>query len=279
MGFGAISTLSGCTQSSDYRRGYLCGLIRGDGHLGVYRYTRPGRANGDQHRFRLAMADFEALERAADFLSGFGIATDRFLFQAETSIRRRMEAIRTSAAASIAAIAKLIDWPAAPAGDWVRGFIGGIFDAEGSFDGSTIRISNTDPRMIDALTLGLSSLRFDSVVETQRRNLPKPVSYVRVRGGLREHLRFIDACNPAIARKRRVEGVSVRSAAKLEIVEIERLQRRMDLFDITTGTGDFIANGVISHNCYARPAHQYMNLSAGLDFETKLFYPHACARS
>jgi DNA repair photolyase len=46
----------------------------------------------------------------------------------------------------------------------------------------------------------------------------------------------------------------------------------MQLFDITTGTGDFIANGVISHNCYARPSHQYMNLSAGLDFETKLFY-------
>src|SRR5262245_11041291 len=24
--------------------------------------------------------------------------------------------------------------------------------------------------------------------------------------------------------------------------------------------------------CYARPSHQYMNLSAGLDFETRLFY-------
>ncbi|MGH8286541.1 MAG: PA0069 family radical SAM protein, partial [Steroidobacteraceae bacterium] len=32
------------------------------------------------------------------------------------------------------------------------------------------------------------------------------------------------------------------------------------------------ANGVISHNCYARPSHSYMGLSAGLDFETKLFY-------
>ncbi|HTL93632.1 MAG TPA: PA0069 family radical SAM protein, partial [Steroidobacteraceae bacterium] len=46
----------------------------------------------------------------------------------------------------------------------------------------------------------------------------------------------------------------------------------MRLYDITTGTGDFIANGVISHNCYARPSHAYMGLSAGLDFETRLFY-------
>jgi len=50
------------------------------------------------------------------------------------------------------------------------------------------------------------------------------------------------------------------------------LDKTGELFDISTGTGDFIANGVISHNCYARPSHQYLNLSAGLDFETRLFY-------
>jgi DNA repair photolyase len=46
----------------------------------------------------------------------------------------------------------------------------------------------------------------------------------------------------------------------------------MRLYDITTGTEDFIANGVVSHNCYARPSHAYMGLSPGLDFETRLFY-------
>jgi DNA repair photolyase len=46
----------------------------------------------------------------------------------------------------------------------------------------------------------------------------------------------------------------------------------MRLHDITTGTGDFVANGLISHNCYARPSHAYLGLSAGIDFETRLFY-------
>jgi DNA repair photolyase len=46
----------------------------------------------------------------------------------------------------------------------------------------------------------------------------------------------------------------------------------MRLYDITTGTEDFIADGVVSHNCYARPSHAYMGLSPGLDFETRLFY-------
>jgi len=44
----------------------------------------------------------------------------------------------------------------------------------------------------------------------------------------------------------------------------------MRLYDITTVTEDFIANGVVSHNCDARPSHAYLGLSPGLDFETRL---------
>ena len=277
MGFGAVPVLPRREHSSGYRRGYLCGLIRGDGHLGVYRYCRPGRVNSEQHRFRLAMIDSEALERATIFLAGFGVGVDRFLFQAASAVRRQIEAIRTSARASVAAIARLIEWPDRPEGDWVLGFVGGMFDAEGSYSDGAIRISNTDSRIVRELTAGLRSLRFDSIVETQRRDCPKPVHCIRVRGGLREHLRFFGMFDPSIPRKRNIEWQSVRSRARLEIVEIEPLGRRIELFDITTATGNFIANGVISHNCFARPSHSYIGLSAGLDFETRLFFKQDAA--
>ena len=52
---------------------------------------------------------------------------------------------------------------------------------------------------------------------------------------------------------------------------VEPLGAELPMFDITTGTGDFIANGMVSHNCYARPTHEYLGLSAGLDFERMLF--------
>jgi DNA repair photolyase len=272
MGFGAIQAPSHRDHSNDYRRGYLSGLIRGDGHLAVHRYDRVGRSNGDQHQFRLAMTDREALDRACRFLAGFDIVTHQFLFRAASSVQRRMDAIRTSAKAAVAAIGGLIEWPASPGGDWALGFVGGIFDAEGSYQDGCIRISNTDPWLIEVLRECLRRLRFDTIVEAQGRNSPKPVHYLRVRGGLREHLRFMATFDPSISRKRNFEGFSVKSAACLDVVEIEPLGKTMELFDITTGTGDFIANGVISHNCYARPSHQYMNLSAGLDFETRLFY-------
>jgi DNA repair photolyase len=90
-------------------------------------------------------------------------------------------------------------------------------------------------------------------------------------GGLREHLRFFHSVDPVISRKLDIAGQVVKSEARLKVVGIEPLGKAQRLYDITTETGDFIANGLVSHNCYARPSHAYRNLSPGIDFETKLF--------
>src|SRR3712207_654835 len=44
----------------------------------------------------------------------------------------------------------------------------------------------------------------------------------------------------------------------------------MPMYDITTGTGDFIANGVISHNCFARRTHEWLELDYGNDFNSQI---------
>ena len=50
---------------------------------------------------------------------------------------------------------------------------------------------------------------------------------------------------------------------------IERGPRR-DVVDIQTSTGTFYAAGLATHNCFARPTHEYLGFSAGLDFETRI---------
>jgi DNA repair photolyase len=70
--------------------------------------------------------------------------------------------------------------------------------------------------------------------------------------------------------QRTIDGVALKSDAETRIVSIEPLNLEIPMYDITTGTGDFIANGIISHNCYARPTHEYLGFNAGLDFETKI---------
>jgi DNA repair photolyase len=66
----------------------------------------------------------------------------------------------------------------------------------------------------------------------------------------------------------------VRAGRPLElatrVVRAEPLDVELELFDMTTGTGDFVAGGVVSHNCFARPTHTYLNLSPGADFERTL---------
>jgi DNA repair photolyase len=260
-----------------YRQGYLCGIIRGDGHIGSYKYKLTNGSYGTKYRFRLAMADGEALQRSDLYLAEFGVQTRAFLFQKATATTRQLNAISAGLRTGFRMIEKLIAWPGFAPAEWIRGFLGGIFDAEGSYSEGCVRITNTDRTFLDRVAEGLKYFGFAFTYDVPGRGTNRPVHNLRVLGGLREHLRFFHLVDPAITRKRTIFGQAVKSAASLDIVEIEPLGVSMPMYDITTGTGDFIADGVISHNCYARPAHSYVNLSPGLDFETKLFYKENAA--
>ncbi len=65
-------------------------------------------------------------------------------------------------------------------------------------------------------------------------------------------------------------GELVGTERALWVDAIETLDEEHVLFDVTTGTGDFVANGVVSHNCFARPTHKYLDLSPGRDFEREI---------
>jgi len=65
-------------------------------------------------------------------------------------------------------------------------------------------------------------------------------------------------------------GQLVTTFAGLMVAAIEPLGVELPMYDITTGTGDFIADGVISHNCFARPTHTYLDFNAGQDFEREI---------
>ena len=255
-------------ETAAYRRGYLCGMIRGDGNVRNSPYQQPGRQSGHRYAFRLALTDEEGLARTADYLVRLGIGCREFNFAAESATRRRMTAIRTSRRDEVRTIEWLIGWPQIPTPDWRKGFLAGIFDAEGSYSGGILRMSNTNPEIINWIVSSLESLGFDFAVE--RMDLPNGIVYIRLRGGLREALRFFHTVDPAITRKRSIEDVAIKSDAKLRVAAIEPLGLDVPMYDITTGTGDFIANGVVSHNCYARNSHTYLDLDAGADFNTKV---------
>jgi DNA repair photolyase len=253
--------------NQDYRQGYLCGMVRGDANLASYSYIRASRTNGDVHRFRLALTDLEPLQRTKQFLSEIGVETQQFLFHEAVGAQKRLEAIRTSAQAKVEAIRDVVRWPRRPSPSWTTGFLAGIFDAEGSYSGGILRICNKDKEIIDRITNSLRRLGLPYIVEGPRQN---GVLVVRVTGGIQQHLRFFHGVDPATTRKRTVDGYAIKNRAKLRVVSIEDLGLEMPMYDITTGTGDFIANGVVSHNCFARPTHAYLDMNTTDDFERKI---------
>ncbi|HUQ99185.1 MAG TPA: PA0069 family radical SAM protein, partial [Gemmatimonadaceae bacterium] len=260
VGTGAFA--EGPAESKDYRRGYLCGMLRGDARMDV---------QGSHYQMRLALCDAEALLRAQDYLLDFDVATQEGLFRAAFGNRRAMHYVRASSAQKFELIRRIIDWPAEPTKDWSRGFLAGIFDAEGSYSKTRLRVNNTDKEIIDWTCRCLRAFAFRFVIYRQSQSDKKAIDTVVMKGGLREHLRFFHTVHPAIIRKLNLEGRAIKvQDAKLRVVSVEPLGKAMRLFDITTGTEDFIANGVVSHNCFARPSHAYLGLSPGLDFETRL---------
>ena len=254
-------------QDEDYRRGYLCGMIRGDAHLSSRAFVRPSGTRSLMHQFRLALVDLEALRRTRQYLAGVGVLTREFHFQDAVGYCKPLEAIRATSERDVSAIRDICLWPNRSTPSWSRGFLAGIFDAEGSFSGS-LRISNTDPAIIDRIMWSLRDLGFVPTLENPHR--ANGLAQVRLLGGLPAAIRFFTAVDPAITRKRDIEGRALKSNARLDVLAVEPLGKRVRMYDITTGTRDFIANGVVSHNCFARPTHTYMDMNAGRDFETKI---------
>jgi DNA repair photolyase len=224
------------------------GVVPGDRFMGTGQFVEGPKDSADYRRgylsgmirgdARLATYAPEAVDRSLDYLAGFGAAT-------------------------IDAIRELIRWPERAGDDWRKGLLAGIVDSDGSREGDDLLIRGGDPEILDQVAAALARFGFDARLE-------EPGTAIRLRGGLAEHMRFCHLVDPAISRKRSISGLAVGSDARLDVVSIEPLGVDLPLYDITTGTGDFIANGVVSHNCFARGTHTYLDLDAGHDFDTKI---------
>ncbi|SCG80564.1 intein C-terminal splicing region/intein N-terminal splicing region [Micromonospora echinaurantiaca] len=152
--------------------------------------------------------------------------------------------------------------------DWWLGFLAGTFDLAGRCSSDALRIIVADDERLHQVTAALDRFGFDFVREDH--NLPGRPRQLRLTGGLRERLRFLHLAEPASLHGRLVNGVPVPHLTAPRVTAVEPLGLELPLWDITTGTGDFIANGVVSHNCFARNTHTYLDLDAGADFDRKV---------
>ena len=248
----------GPEHSDDYERGYLCGMVRSSDDLA---------AGTDVPPFRLALADDEAIQRARRYLHARGVNTTLLTFDRGPRGATQVHVIDARGKAQRERLEALLRAPLTPSHEWRKGFLAGIFDADGA-SGRVIRIRNAGESTVSWIDACMTTFGLRSMVEGS--SGAEDVRVVRLRGGLREALRFFHLFDPASRRKLVVDDMAVKSNPRLAVASVEPLGTSLRLYDITTGTGDFIANGVVSHNCFARPTHTYLDFDAGRDFEREI---------
>ncbi len=207
-------------ETADYKRGYLCGMIRGRS---------------------ASLVDLAPAQRVRRYLS-------------ELALEERDVAV-----IGARSIQSACAWPASVTHEWRRGFLAGSFDTEGTFDGESLHIDVEGIQPARAALDACRAFGFDAAADE---------AGVDIHGTLGEHLRFAHVTAPTLAKRWDLEGLATHASSA--VASVERLGVEMPMFDITTGTGDFIANGVVSHNCFARPTHEYLSFGAGTDFERKI---------
>jgi DNA repair photolyase len=247
----------------EYRCGYIAGLTLGDG---TFRYEpgwRSDKLGFPAAYWRVALVDEEALHRVRTCLRSFAIDAQIRPFYGGPLSRRPLQKVEIRSLAKLSLLRHLI-LGERDSRSYRRGFLAGFFDAEG-LNGDSLRISQVDLGVLDRVRRYGEALGFRFQLEPRAQQ----PSTLRLVGRLIDRIRFFSVCRPAIGRKmhalfgremnfdaspvRRVESASV-----------------VDVVDIQTSTGTFVAAGLATHNCYARPSHEQLGFNAGIDFETRI---------
>ncbi len=157
--------------------------------------------------------------------------------------------------------------PASPDSHWRRGFLAGLFDLAGSYRHGALRVTHDEEDIVSTFCAALDNFGFRHVRTENVKS--RPLWTVQLLGGPSEEMRFFHLTDPAVGWKRSLDGLAI-GRTRRRVSAVEPLGIELPLFDITTGTGDFIADGMVTHNCFARNTHTYLDLDPGRDFDTQV---------
>ena len=235
----------------EYQLGYFNGVSLGDASTKTY-IDKNGYG---VYKYRLAVKDKEILDRVDVFKESLELD----LYRTTVNVGVRMEAIMTNKQESYNHIVNLLNTHI-ESKSYYKGFLAGIFDAEGSYSVS-LRITNGDENLLSRIEYCLNKLGFSHTRDVQRED---GVTAIRLLGGFSEITRFFASVNPACERKYTFYDKAMKEG-HATIESIKKVQD-MVMYDITTTTSTLIAGGFASHNCYeavSRQENRFVGKQAG----------------
>jgi hypothetical protein len=126
--------------------------------------------------------------------------------------------------------------------EFIRGFVAGVYDSDGSASPFVKNVNSTKRQFLDIVKSGLELYGFEFTYNSQERS-------ATLLGGPSELLRFYYIFDPVTACK--VENLEIEDKHhdRIKVVSIEEVHCD-DMVEVTTTGRNFIANGIVSHNCY-----------------------------
>lgn len=230
-------------ENEDYMAGYVRGLTEGDGAIEW----------APTAKVVIAITDPEALDRLCVYLSRLGISYDRRYLgiprKSRTGFqgRKPREQVRFGGRTCRESSRRVLDWPLTTRAA-AAGYLGGMFDAEGSLNGWDLRIYQNDGTTMDRILACAKLLNIDLRRQECRTRRCKVVR-LYTRSLANDLVRFFSITRPAISRKRNIVGRSLSNG--WVTVTAVRNTGPVPMVDLQTSSKTFIAGGYASHNCGA----------------------------
>ena len=252
-----VPVANGEAIDDDYRAGYLSGLSLS---------SRGNDLSLRQTAWRAAAVNREPLARAVSYLAGFGVDAHLQTADGGADTSHSVVEVDARSLANRERLTKLLG-NEVESRSYRRGFLAGLFDVDGQ-NGASLRIARVDDAIVQRVRCYAGALGFRFQLEPRRDRMIA----LRLLGTYADRLRFLSTVAPAALRKLANLG-NLMHLAREPVEAIEPAGMR-DVVDIQTSSGTFFAAGLATHNCYARPSHEYLGWSAGVDFETKILVKH-----
>ena len=228
------------SESINYKIGYITGIFKGDGS--IKNYTRRSD-NAQVYKTRLAVKDKEIIQRTKRYLDDLDFNTYLKPFMISKKYNLKEDAIFSNRKDTYFNLLKLFEnnFKKNINEDYCRGFLAGIYDAEGSFCKSRfLRICNTDKDIIDEIIRCLNKFSIEYVLEENGKTKNKEHKWnirIDAKTDSKNSFNFLNIINSALPRKSFEGFLDYAPLKTLEIKNIKELPDENDVYNLETETG------------------------------------------
>lgn len=149
--------------------------------------------------------------------------------------------------------------------EYLMGFIAGLYDAEGSMDGSVLRICNSDEYLLNLVEKALNFLRIKFGYDKPKKGVNKIVKTLRTLGGSPANIKLIKSMKNAISRKGICNFYGKSLFQRIDGYSIDYVRDAMQVYNFETSEHTYIANRILVHNCSY--CYQMNKSGMRMDFE------------